>query len=240
MKNFINFIFTVVLVLIASISTYAQDVIVTKNAEKISAQVTEIDVDVVRYKKFDNQEGPTYTVKKTEIATIIYQNGQVEVFEQQQQQQQQPYTKPQTSENINNNPDYVYFKSLNDDAMSAFLQNNDQECYQTFRTGEKFKITGKALLIPGIILTAGGFGAAIVGLCYWAENGYHWAWVTYWVGVSALAVGQSCIIASIPLMAVGGGMKAKAKNMYVDKYYKGKTSLNLNVLPNGIGFALKF
>ena len=59
-----------------------QDVIITKKAEKIMAKITEIDIDVVKYKRYDYQEGPTYTIKKSDIASIIYQNGKVEVFEQ--------------------------------------------------------------------------------------------------------------------------------------------------------------
>ena len=74
-------VFTVSLVLAASVTAYSQDIIVTKKSEKITAKVIEIDADVVKYKQYDHQDGPTYTIKKTEVASIIYQNGRAEVFE---------------------------------------------------------------------------------------------------------------------------------------------------------------
>ena len=58
----------------------AQDIIVTKDSRKIEAKVTEVNIDVVKYKVFANQDGPTYTILKSDIATIIYQNGNVEAF----------------------------------------------------------------------------------------------------------------------------------------------------------------
>ncbi|MBP5709625.1 MAG: hypothetical protein J6W84_01475 [Bacteroidales bacterium] len=59
---------------------FAQDIIVTKDAQKISAKISEVDVDVIKYKKFDNLDGPTYTMSKAEISSIIYENGSVDVF----------------------------------------------------------------------------------------------------------------------------------------------------------------
>ena len=59
---------------------FAQDIIVTKQSEKIEAKITDVEQDCIKYKKFNYQEGPTYTIKKSEIASIIYQNGDVETF----------------------------------------------------------------------------------------------------------------------------------------------------------------
>ena len=41
-------------------TSFAQDIIVTKDARKINAKVTEVNVDNVRYKNFDNQDGPIW------------------------------------------------------------------------------------------------------------------------------------------------------------------------------------
>jgi len=68
-----------------SITAYSQDIIVTSNGNKIEAKVTEVEVDVIKYKKFGDNNGPTYTMKKTEIATILYENGNVDVFKKEQQ-----------------------------------------------------------------------------------------------------------------------------------------------------------
>ena len=60
----------------------AQDIIITKDAQKIFAKINEVGENVVKYKKFDNLEGPIYTMKKADISSIIYENGTVDVFKE--------------------------------------------------------------------------------------------------------------------------------------------------------------
>jgi len=61
-------------------STFAQDVITLKNGNDIQALVQEIGELDVKYKKFDNPNGPNYTLKKSEIFMIRYANGSKDVF----------------------------------------------------------------------------------------------------------------------------------------------------------------
>ena len=62
------------------VNAIAQDIVTLKNGEDIQALVQEIgDVDV-KYKKFDNPNGPNYTLKKSEIFMIRYANGSKDVF----------------------------------------------------------------------------------------------------------------------------------------------------------------
>jgi hypothetical protein len=56
------------------------DEIILKNGEIIKSKILEIGVNEVKYKKCDNQTGPTYSTLKTEIFMIKYQNGTTEVF----------------------------------------------------------------------------------------------------------------------------------------------------------------
>ncbi len=71
----------------------AQDIIITKDAQKISAKISEVGEVEVKYKKFDNLEGPVYTMKKADISSIVYENGTVDVFKE----ASAPQTKRQTS-----------------------------------------------------------------------------------------------------------------------------------------------
>ena len=59
----------------------AQDIIVMKNAEEIQAKVTAIAPESISYKKWGNLEGPSYTMYKSEIFYIKYQNGDKEIME---------------------------------------------------------------------------------------------------------------------------------------------------------------
>lgn len=62
--------------------TKAQDMITLKSGEDIEARVEEVGTEVIKYKKFDNQEGPTYSVEKSKVFMIRYANGTKEVFKE--------------------------------------------------------------------------------------------------------------------------------------------------------------
>ena len=75
---------------IASVcNLYSQDFIITKKSEKIEAKVIEIGESTVKYKKWSYLEGPNYTISKSDISSILYQNGEVEVFGNEKTQQAQ-------------------------------------------------------------------------------------------------------------------------------------------------------
>jgi hypothetical protein len=66
--------------LFMTVYSYSQDKIRTLSGEVINANVLEISKDDVSYKKSSNPDGPVYILKKKEINSIIYQNGETEVF----------------------------------------------------------------------------------------------------------------------------------------------------------------
>jgi len=61
-------------------SVYSQDVITKKSGEDIQSKVLEVTTSEVKYKKFDNQTGPIFTILKSEILMIRYENGSKDVF----------------------------------------------------------------------------------------------------------------------------------------------------------------
>lgn len=80
MRHYIKTAIVLFLFVVGSTYAFCQDIIVTKKSEKIEAKITDVEQDVIKYKKFSYQEGPIYTIKKSEIASVIYQNGDVETF----------------------------------------------------------------------------------------------------------------------------------------------------------------
>jgi hypothetical protein len=58
----------------------AQDIITKKNGDEIRAKITEINIDNVKYRKFDNLEGPVHTLLKSEIFMINYENGDRDII----------------------------------------------------------------------------------------------------------------------------------------------------------------
>jgi len=63
-----------------AVAVNAQDVITLKNGDEIKAKVTEISSSEIKYKRFDNLEGPTIVIVKNEVFAINYENGTRDVF----------------------------------------------------------------------------------------------------------------------------------------------------------------
>lgn len=58
----------------------SQDVITLRSGEIIRSKILEIGLTDIRYKKFDNQNGPQYVVVKSDVSNIVYENGTKDVF----------------------------------------------------------------------------------------------------------------------------------------------------------------
>ncbi len=76
MKNLTLF----VVYLLFSFIGFSQDIIHKKNGTKIKAKIIEIGTDKIKYKRFDFQDGPDYTILKKETDYIEYENGKKDVF----------------------------------------------------------------------------------------------------------------------------------------------------------------
>lgn len=79
MKQLIKTMFTAVLICMIT-TIHAQDVIVKTDKSEIKSKVTEITETSIKYKKWDNVDGPMYNIAKDEVFMIIYANGQREVI----------------------------------------------------------------------------------------------------------------------------------------------------------------
>jgi len=73
----------VALFLLSTISVlHAQDVIVKQNGDEIQAKVTEVGISDIKYKKYENDSGPTYVIAKADVFMIKYESGTTDVFRQ--------------------------------------------------------------------------------------------------------------------------------------------------------------
>lgn len=59
----------------------AQDIIVTKQSERIDAKITKVTETEIEYKQSNNPDGPTFTMSVSKIASITYSNGSVQSFD---------------------------------------------------------------------------------------------------------------------------------------------------------------
>ena len=73
--------FYISLLLLFSLSVarlHAQDRIIKKDGREIPAIVKTVDAEKINYKRFDNQEGPEYSIARKLVLCIIYQNKTVD------------------------------------------------------------------------------------------------------------------------------------------------------------------
>ena len=59
----------------------AQDTIVKRDGSELQTRVLEVGTTEIKYKKFENLGGTTYTIKKTDVFMIKYENGTKDVFD---------------------------------------------------------------------------------------------------------------------------------------------------------------
>ena len=64
---------------------YSQDLITKISGDTIQVKIIEIGQTEIKYKKFDNQNGPIYIISKSDILLIRYENGTKEVYNKDKQ-----------------------------------------------------------------------------------------------------------------------------------------------------------
>lgn len=74
--------FILVSMILMSSSIFAQDVIVKKDRTTILSKVLEVNMSDIKYKKYSNLNGPVYTITKSDLQSINYENGEMDVFDE--------------------------------------------------------------------------------------------------------------------------------------------------------------
>jgi len=63
-----------------SLCLHAQDIIMKRDGSELPAKVVEVEADKIKYKQWQNLEGPVYSVLKAEVFKIKYANGSSDFF----------------------------------------------------------------------------------------------------------------------------------------------------------------
>jgi hypothetical protein len=145
-------------------NTRKADIIVLKSNTRLDVTIQEVQENIVKYKKLADPDGPVFSVKKEEIASILYGNGEVATF-------------PDTSTD-------EFFKqdsgvkpvepvkrpvATNEFDAMIFSQNSTQlkESYRYYKS------KSKRGLVSGIVWTVLGSISMGVGAALITDNGYY-------------------------------------------------------------------
>lgn len=113
-----------------AMSTTAQDIIVLRNASQIEARVDEVTDEQIRYRKFNNLDGPVYSVKRTEVFIVRYENGTREVITP-LQTAQEPSADAGTDEKSVNNTAEDKYAHINEAQNRAKQELHKKKFYFT-------------------------------------------------------------------------------------------------------------
>lgn len=72
----------IIAIVAITMSSFADDVIVTKDAQKINAKIEEVAPTEIKYKKANFLDGPTFVLPTSDILCIIFENDEVMIFEE--------------------------------------------------------------------------------------------------------------------------------------------------------------
>ena len=149
MQNELRRVVLVTAAVVLSLAAYAQDIILTTDAKKIEAKITEVTKSEIRYKEKDYLDGPTFFISTDEINSIIYGNGKVVLYNQPAKQEIAQPAQPFTLE-----PKQL---SIEENNTSQAKQTNKSNCQSSdtvysayeFQGGTLPKFTYTKVHVPG-------------------------------------------------------------------------------------------
>lgn len=106
---------------LASFAANAQDTLFFKNSNKIIVKVSEVTPTQIKYKRYDNLDGPLYSSLKSEISYIIYATGLKETLEG--EQPQTAVKIPSSSSEEESSDGLSYFEKGKSDAKIYYKHN---------------------------------------------------------------------------------------------------------------------
>jgi hypothetical protein len=232
---------------------WSQDIITLKNGDEVKAKVQEVGLTDVKYKKYENLEGPVYTLLKTEIFMVKYENGEKDIFKDEEaaddtstENKPQKGLAPTESQNmalglftgkkpkasleiVNTKFENAYGEKLSAQEVRSVLADMP-DALELYESGRRMRTTGWAFFWVGIV--CGSVGGAMIDLDN--SSSLKKAAPLYGVGIG-------CFVATI-IFELNGNAKWKlAYNTYQSKKNKATSSLDFGLTRSGgIGFMLTF
>jgi hypothetical protein len=263
MKKIVSLLFAACV----AVGAFAQDLIITRDGQRLEVKVLEVSSAEVKYKEFNNQDGATFILRADEINTVVFENGSVKVFNAPSQAQSQNQTLSQANdkqpaaaveqpavveETLPQVPlftmdDDIYYlgdRRFTEAEYLAFVQENCQPAYEAFMEGAKLRKTGWQLLASGLPILTAGIVLCGVGVGVGYEQGNKQLGDGLCVpGAILIGVGTGLSIGSIPCLIVGSVKKNNSYEVYNEQCAPKPTAtldFRLQTSENGIGLAMRF
>jgi len=119
---------------------FSQDVILKKDGNEIKALVTEVLDESIKYHKFDNQAGPIYSIKKSEVFMITYKNGSKDIFKEDESKQKKSEEKESSPDDEKENSDKPNPDKARIDALASNVYSQIINCCSGRKENARFEI----------------------------------------------------------------------------------------------------
>lgn len=212
-------------------SLAAQDVIFKRDGSIIESTIVERNEHDLRYRRFNYSDGPLFQVNLCDLDSIIYANGDVEIFVL-ESEIEPPLIKD------SKNHYYYHGTRITTKEMVNLLATKCPDAYAEYKSNLHDEIWGACLTGASIIML--GFGLACPFRYYTSDGYYSYSYTT--MGNSLLTTfGSIFAVIGIPLWTVGSINRQNSYNLY-NEYCKTQELVNFTIQrsENGIGLALNF
>lgn len=198
----------------------AQDVIVKKDQSTVMSKVLEITSTEIKYKKWSNQDGPTYSINRSDVSSINYQNGEVEILSDNTTSQ----SNISQEVTLNTRKGFMECSGSRLTLNGRVLSNEEvrrlvgDQDYELYLKGKRQCSVGSVLSTIGGIIAGAGIGSMLGLLDKPNAMG-----IALGIGLGGIAIA----IPGIPLSVVGSNnLKQVASN------YTYGTPYSLNISPS--------
>lgn len=229
------------MVLILSLNGFflsAQDIITKNDGSEIKAKILEVNTSDLKYKRWDNLDGPTFTIEKRDVLLVKYSNGTNDVFHQQTAGRTQIKAKDQYFASdlsaIHPGMRYREYKEYYDTNDYDYLR---EPAYSPSRAWMNVLLPGLAQFTmgeAGVGMKYLGFSlgsTVITGLGYglYVPNtiGGGYGQTEAVIGAGLLIVGAGLSLAVLISSMVNAGRVAKLKSLYLDDLNESNYSLTI-------------
>src|ERR1043165_4238791 len=167
------------LFVICAVALHAQDVIVLRKGVEVKGKVIEIGEREIKYKKAENLDGPMYTLSKSEVFMIKYENGSKETFSSSESSTPPTQENKERLKEAHERTDPRHERRIEERAERAPRERREREPRRQINLHDKAEkqITGgKIMLGVGIPVLAGGvtlMGIALDDMTGHSTNKYH-------------------------------------------------------------------
>lgn len=163
-------LFSFVAIMLTSVC-FAQDIIVRKDGSTIKTRVIKVRKSEVEYKKYENLNGPSYTISKNDLQSITYENGTKDIFGSLAYNPN--IVTNETATKYSNDKDLVdIYKSLHKTSKEKKVVTPEMR----YKRGKRLKIA--AYTIGGSLLAAGLISAIVGASQDKYDSDYIYVWGT--------------------------------------------------------------